>query len=366
MNNYPNIPSTNPPTRRGKIARLPRAIRETLNRRLSDGEMAHSLLIWLNAQPEVQSILTQQFEGRPITEQNLSEWRHSGYLDWQQTEFFRESLTGLAEELQSLGLGPDQEPIADRAAALQSLALVRLLLAACAEPVSDRREQRILTLVRSLNTVRRCDHDLERVQLQRQRQQHAHAAKAPLDEAQVRERARLQTLERKLFWESHDQLSAERAATRERNLRHPLPPSVSAPASPSTTPSGFAPVHPVPGKPAKPKSPVPGATDIPAGAKPENPSPRRQISTKIPSTPLPPQARSNPIQLNPASATTTPSTPGGHPTEPPLPSANESRGGPKSESVSRAEAPPPPQGAYREPVPNKVPHHSYSYVLSLP
>jgi hypothetical protein len=52
----------------------------------------------------------------------------------------------------------------------QALALGCLLIAAMTEPVSDRREQRILALVRSLNGIRRCDHDLERVRLQRERQ----------------------------------------------------------------------------------------------------------------------------------------------------------------------------------------------------
>src|SRR6266436_6472801 len=40
---------------KGKIARLPLAIREQLNRRLQDGEIGRDLVVWLNSAPEVQA-----------------------------------------------------------------------------------------------------------------------------------------------------------------------------------------------------------------------------------------------------------------------------------------------------------------------
>jgi len=73
-------------TRTGKIARLPRSLRHELNTRLENGEPARTLLQWLNALPEVQSILESTFEGRPISEQNLSEWKTGGFLDWQRNQ----------------------------------------------------------------------------------------------------------------------------------------------------------------------------------------------------------------------------------------------------------------------------------------
>jgi hypothetical protein len=42
-------------THNGKIARLPLAIRQQLNLRLQNGEMAQDLLSWLNQLPEVQA-----------------------------------------------------------------------------------------------------------------------------------------------------------------------------------------------------------------------------------------------------------------------------------------------------------------------
>ena len=69
-------------TRHGKIARLPRAIRDELNRRLQDGEPGVRLVGWLNGLPETQKILQTDFGGRPINEQNLSDWKAGGYVDW--------------------------------------------------------------------------------------------------------------------------------------------------------------------------------------------------------------------------------------------------------------------------------------------
>ena len=66
----------------GKIARLSRAVRAQLNPRLLDGEEGKQIALWLNSLPEVNERLAEKFEGRPINEQNLSNWRQGGYEDW--------------------------------------------------------------------------------------------------------------------------------------------------------------------------------------------------------------------------------------------------------------------------------------------
>lgn len=66
----------------GKIARLPREIRDQLNRRLHHGEPGKKLVAWLNSLPETQPVLAAGFGGRPISEQNVSAWKASGYLQW--------------------------------------------------------------------------------------------------------------------------------------------------------------------------------------------------------------------------------------------------------------------------------------------
>lgn len=67
----------------GKIARLPIAIRDALNQRLIAGEPAAKILPWLNALPEVTTLLTEEFNGAPINDENLSKWRMGGLQDWQ-------------------------------------------------------------------------------------------------------------------------------------------------------------------------------------------------------------------------------------------------------------------------------------------
>jgi hypothetical protein len=69
-------------TRTGKIARLPHQLRNQVNHRLRDGEPGPQLLLWLNALPEVRSILQRDFDSRDITEQNLSDWKQGGYQEW--------------------------------------------------------------------------------------------------------------------------------------------------------------------------------------------------------------------------------------------------------------------------------------------
>src|SRR5438034_8402009 len=69
-------------SRNGKIARLPHTIREQLNDRLQNNAQAKTILPWLNDLPEVRSLLAADFDSRPITKQNLSEWKKGGFRDW--------------------------------------------------------------------------------------------------------------------------------------------------------------------------------------------------------------------------------------------------------------------------------------------
>ena len=73
--------------RKGKIARLPLAIRSELCRRMADGVPDLVLIAWLNSQPAVIAALDDlNFGGIPhkaeVTDGNLSEWRAGGYQDW--------------------------------------------------------------------------------------------------------------------------------------------------------------------------------------------------------------------------------------------------------------------------------------------
>lgn len=97
-------------TRIGKIARLPRAIRDQLNHRMQDGESCHSLVTWLNAQPEVQKVLADSFGGRPVDAQNLSDWKQGGYQHWLARQDTLELACQMGEQATDLQTG-DQRPL---------------------------------------------------------------------------------------------------------------------------------------------------------------------------------------------------------------------------------------------------------------
>jgi hypothetical protein len=69
-------------THRGKIGRLPAGVQEELNRRMANGERGGRLAVWLNSLPEVQAVVAAEFAGKPVREQNLSQWRQHGYKKW--------------------------------------------------------------------------------------------------------------------------------------------------------------------------------------------------------------------------------------------------------------------------------------------
>src|SRR6266480_1896842 len=86
-------------SRNGKIARLPRAVRERLNHHLRDGEEGKKLVAWLNGLPEVKAVFAAEFGGKSIREQNLSEWKKRGYRDWVSHQEALELAEKLAEDV---------------------------------------------------------------------------------------------------------------------------------------------------------------------------------------------------------------------------------------------------------------------------
>jgi hypothetical protein len=106
--------------RNGKIARLPRDIRNQLNERLDCSEESPQLLQWLNALPETQKIVQTDFAGVPISPQNLSQWRQGGFQEW----LARRDLSEDAREVRRLSEELDDEDsqgvLADDAAVVLS------------------------------------------------------------------------------------------------------------------------------------------------------------------------------------------------------------------------------------------------------
>ena len=93
-----------------KIAKLPHSIREDLNLRLERSDTARSILEWLNPIPEVQELLKLHFNGDAVNEQNITNWRRSGFAVWQTRHEFFDRLYGRgAKPRQAVACALDQD-----------------------------------------------------------------------------------------------------------------------------------------------------------------------------------------------------------------------------------------------------------------
>jgi hypothetical protein len=175
--------------RNGKIARLPHAVRLELNQRLRDGESGKGLVEWLNDLPEVKAALQREFGGRAIREQNVSEWKQGGFLDWvAKTEADELMADTLAEGRKSNGAPAprasalrrkssrvktqpaETESVTDRVAGWffpHYVAAARGQLAAAQTPAA--RWSVLRTICADLASLRRSDHYVERLRIWREK-----------------------------------------------------------------------------------------------------------------------------------------------------------------------------------------------------
>ena len=177
-------------TRNGKIARLSRAVREDLNQRLDDGVPGKQLVAWLNGRTEVQAVLARDFEGKAITEQNLSEWKQGGFLDWQRHQVALEGVRVAREEALELQEEAGPEPLSDVLGASVTLLLSRLIreLGEGGEPGPEQRQE-LLAMIREWTALRKADHKAARLKMQRE-DWTAAKEKAAASEARATEEAR--------------------------------------------------------------------------------------------------------------------------------------------------------------------------------
>jgi hypothetical protein len=112
--------------RNGKIARLPREIRQQLNERLERSEESPKILPWLNALPEVIAVINEDFDGVPVSKQNLSEWRQGGFQEWAARRDLREDAQDMAECAQDMD-AQVEGVLADAAATVLAARLGRLM-----------------------------------------------------------------------------------------------------------------------------------------------------------------------------------------------------------------------------------------------
>src|SRR5213594_588802 len=67
---------------RGKVARLPEALRNQINRMIEDGITYRAIIEKLRRSSAAPLPYA-------ISEMNLSNWRRSGYADWREEEFWK-------------------------------------------------------------------------------------------------------------------------------------------------------------------------------------------------------------------------------------------------------------------------------------
>jgi hypothetical protein len=146
-------------TRVGKIARLPKKIREELNTRLENGEQGKELVEWLNRSPDVKKMLAEQFGGSPITENNLSEWKQGGYQDWLKQAEACDLMRGIAENGDELGKVAEGKAIGDRFANVLMVELARVIqMSLSEEGNAEERWSRLERLLQAVSRLRRDDH----------------------------------------------------------------------------------------------------------------------------------------------------------------------------------------------------------------
>jgi len=161
----------------GKIGRLPKDTRHILGERIEDGVPNKELVKWLNEGEEVKWMLEQRFGGRAITEQNLSEWKHTGHMEWLRREERRALALQLTEQRDEESMEPDEsvaeKEISDRLGRELGMEMARLALALVEqEGDTETRWKRLCEVNREVSQLRRDDHRAERTRIARERWKH--------------------------------------------------------------------------------------------------------------------------------------------------------------------------------------------------
>jgi hypothetical protein len=226
--------------RKGKIARLPIALRTELNQRLANNEDGAKLLNWLNAIPGVPAMLATDFAGEPITKQNLYEWRQGGFLEWEtQQEMFDEARV-LATNAGPVSATTNHD-LAEQLAAVIAGKFASLLAGwdGTEDKAFDAKLRVLTKFNQNLAILRRTNHSAARLRMEQapfEREEQRLVAEAAREEerSEVRRQVFEQMLARK---RAEDQLAAETSA---------------AVANPGTLPTGST-------RPSVPAAPSPAS-----------------------------------------------------------------------------------------------------------
>jgi len=149
----------------GKIGRLPKSIRDQLGRRIEDGEPGKELVKWLNGLSGVQRVLKEQFGGRAVTKQNLSEWKQGAHQEWLRQKETRSLVSRLTEQSDDLDEAADGMEISDRFAGVLAVELIRQAMTRLEKETDPEKCWQIICEVhRVFSQLRRDDHRAVRFQ----------------------------------------------------------------------------------------------------------------------------------------------------------------------------------------------------------
>jgi len=170
--------------RTGKIARLPKEIRERLNQHLEAGMPAPKLLDWLHRHVEVLEVLVRDFGGRLISEQNLSEWRQGGFQDWLYLQERKVQLRLIDEQAEDLQ-GSVKSGLTDRLALLLTARYAEMVaeLSGQLDMSKARDREKLRQLCEEVTALRRMDHGAERLRIERAQLELAQAEFQSAEEA---------------------------------------------------------------------------------------------------------------------------------------------------------------------------------------
>jgi hypothetical protein len=177
-------------TRNGKIARLPHPIREQINRRLQNGGEGKQIAEWLNSLPEATAVVTAEFDGLPINETNLSNWKQGGYRDWDAQQEALESVRRLGADAAELTQAAAGQQLADQLAVCLTARIAVALQQPASGEDSAAQLHRLRQLCADLVALRKGDHNAQWLRMEREKldlslQQYSDEAAARQREAEA-------------------------------------------------------------------------------------------------------------------------------------------------------------------------------------
>ena len=146
-------------TRRGKIARLPQTIREQINQRLQNGEEAQKIVAWLNTLSEVTALMAAEFDGQPVNDVNLTNWKLGGYRDWEAQQQSLAATRQFASDAAQLTQDGGAQLTDQLALCLTARLAVALQRLASADDDPDAHLEKLRQLRKELVALRRGDHN---------------------------------------------------------------------------------------------------------------------------------------------------------------------------------------------------------------